>query len=85
MCDAARAHKLDQLQDVSANATTEAVPTLLVEHDVQRSLGLALVIGAVAEQISLRGLSDPPIQDLASDHTDVDRGDPPVVVTDVCG
>jgi hypothetical protein len=55
-------NKLDQLQDVSTSATAEAVPALLVEHDIQRSFGLALVIRAVAEQGSLRGLRDPPIQ-----------------------
>jgi hypothetical protein len=71
-CDAARVDKLYQLQDVSTRATTEAIPALLVEHDVQRSLRLALVIRAIAEQGSLRGLSDPPIQELASYRTDID-------------
>ena len=43
-------NELHQLQHVAAHAAAEAIPALLVEHDVQRPVGLALVVGAIAEQ-----------------------------------
>src|ERR1035437_7520859 len=44
--------ELDELQHVAADTTAEAVPALLIEHDVEGTMRLAPVVRAVTEQVS---------------------------------
>ena len=77
--DAAVLDELDQLQNITADGTAEAVPLLAVQADVQRLLGLALVVRAVAEQGVARFLRDPSSEQLPGDGTDVGVGDLAVI------
>ena len=73
-CDAV-ADELDQLQDVAADPAGVAIPALLVEPDVERSVRLAAVVRAIAEQ-SLPGfLGDAARQQLAGNLANIDIGD----------
>ncbi len=81
--DHAVMHELDKLQYIAADTAPEAVPALLVEHDVQRPMRLAAVVGAIAEERLPRLLRDAAAEEFAGDLADIDIGDLPVVGLDV--
>ena len=83
--DLAALDEFHQLQHVAADAAPEAVPALLVEPDVKRPVGLALVIWAIALERVPRLPGDPAGQQLAGDLGDVHIGDLAVVGVDVDG
>ena len=81
--DDAVADELDQLQDVAADAAGVAIPALLVEPDVERSVRLAAVVRAIAEQ-SLPGfLGDAARQQLAGNLANIDIGDLAIIGVDI--
>jgi hypothetical protein len=72
-------HKLDELQNVAADAAPEAVPALLVEHDLQRAARLAAVVRAVAVERLACLLCDAPAEQLTRHPTDIQVGDLSIV------
>jgi hypothetical protein len=76
-------HELDELQNIAAHTATEAVPALLVEHDVQRAMRLAAVVGAIAVDRLARLLSNAAAEKFSGHLSDIDIGDLPVVCMDV--
>ena len=46
--------ELDQLEHITTYSAPETVPALLVDHDVQRTVRLARMVRAIAEQRLLR-------------------------------
>ena len=77
------ADELNKLQYVPADAAPEAVPALLVEHDVQRPVRLAAVMGAIAGQRVAGFLRDPRTEQLPGDHADIDLSDLAVIGVDI--
>ena len=75
--------ELHQLQHIAAHAAPEAVPSLLVQHDMQRPVGLALVVGAIALKKAGGLLHDPAGQKFSRHEADVDLGNQAIILLDV--
>ncbi len=79
----ARLDELHELEHVAADAAAEAIPTLLVEHDMKGPVRLATVVRAVALEQAVGFMQDVSAEQFPRDHTDVDLGDPPVILPHV--
>ena len=76
----ARLDELHELEHVAADAAAEAIPTLLVEHDMEGPVRLATVVRAVALEQAVGFMQDVSAEQFPCNHTDVDLGDPPVIL-----
>lgn len=79
----ARLDELHELEHVTADAAAESIPTLLVEHDMEGPVRLAAVVRAVALEQAVGFMQDVSAEQFPCDHTDVDLGDPPVILPHV--
>jgi hypothetical protein len=79
----ARLDELHELEHVAADAAAETIPTLLVEHDMKGPVRLAAVVRAVALEQAVGFMQDVSAEQLPRDRTDVDLGDPPVILPHV--
>ena len=79
----ARLDELHELEHVAAHAAAETIPTLLVEHDMEGPVRLAAVVRAVALEQAVGFMQDVSAEQLPRDRTDVDLGDPPVILPHV--
>jgi hypothetical protein len=80
----ARLNELHKLQHVAAHAAAEAIPALLVEHDVKGQERLALMVRAVALEQAVGLMQDASAEQLPRDRADVDLGDPPAILRHAC-
>ena len=71
--------ELHKLEYVSANAASEAVPALSIEHDLEGPMGLAFVDGAVTLQKPFGFMKNPLPQQLPGDSANIDRCDLAVI------
>jgi len=75
--------ELRELNHVAPDAAAEAIPTLLVEHDMEGSVRLVAVVRVVALGQAVGFIQDVSAEQLPHDRTDVDLSDPPVILPNV--
>jgi hypothetical protein len=78
-----RLNKLDELKNISAHTTAEAIPTLFVEHHMERASGLALMVRTIALETLPGFLCDPSGQKIPCHISNVELGYQAVVFSDI--
>jgi hypothetical protein len=78
-------NKLDKLKDVASDPTSPAAPALRLKRNMQRTMGLARMIRAIAEERLPRFLHNPGAQQLAGDLANVDVRDLAIVAVHIKG